>query len=369
MSNLSLRSKLNLMAQAAMQVGQFALNSYGIQVPDWIYVGDGADWVINQEGSQIVATLKQAGVRAELVRIPIFQRAKVIHFGTLGAYKPRSHRHRIVSDFDVVTCFHGNYGINSMMDNKLDSLISNISTIERLIIANSTMHKRFVDWGVPQAKLSCIPVSVDIEKFSPASIESKMRIRDNLEIPPDAFVIGSFQKDGVGWGGGNEPKLIKGPDIFCDVIERISKEVNLHVLLTGPARGYVINRLQAAKISYSHRMLHSYYELPDYYRALDCYLMCSREEGGPKSVPEALATGVPIVATRTGLASDVEAEFNEGWFCDVDDHECLTSATLDALTNESRISAYAASAPKYAERFSWQTTAAAHLQIFREITQ
>ena len=35
-----------------------------------------------------------------------------------------------------------------------------------------------------------------------------------LGLPASAFVVGSFQKDGVGWGEGLEPKLIKGPDVL-----------------------------------------------------------------------------------------------------------------------------------------------------------
>ncbi len=41
--------------------------------------------------------------------------------------------------------------------------------------------------------------------------------REAFDIPESAFVVGSFQKDGVGWGDGLEPKLIKGPDVLLAV--------------------------------------------------------------------------------------------------------------------------------------------------------
>ena len=34
----------------------------------------------------------------------------------------------------------------------------------------------------------------------------------------NVMLVGSFQKDGVGWGVGSEPKLIKGPDVLLDVV-------------------------------------------------------------------------------------------------------------------------------------------------------
>ena len=44
--------------------------------------------------------------------------------------------------------------------------------------------------------------------------EIKNKLYIKYKIPKDKIIIGSFQKDGVGWEEGNEPKLIKGPDIL-----------------------------------------------------------------------------------------------------------------------------------------------------------
>ena len=43
--------------------------------------------------------------------------------------------------------------------------------------------------------------------------------KHNLGIPEDYTVIGSFQKDGKGWGEGLKPKLIKGPDILLKQLD------------------------------------------------------------------------------------------------------------------------------------------------------
>ena len=68
-----------------------------------------------------------------------------------------------------------------------------------------------------------------------------------------AFVVGSFQKDGVGWGEGLEPKLIKGPDVLVAALEQVHAEApGLVVLLTGPARGYVRQELDRLGIPYRH---------------------------------------------------------------------------------------------------------------------
>ncbi len=117
-------------------------------------------------------------------------------------------------------------------------------------------------------------------------------------------MIGSFQKDGVGWGEGLEPKLIKGPDLF---VETLAKLKHLHplVLLTGPARGYVKRGLDQLGIDYKHFYLKTIAELPEMYQALDLYLITSRLEGGPKALLEAWASGIPVVSTQVGMVPDV----------------------------------------------------------------
>jgi glycosyltransferase involved in cell wall biosynthesis len=46
-------------------------------------------------------------------------------------------------------------------------------------------------------------------------------------------------------------------------------------------------------------------ELPDLYRAADCFLMPSYEEGFPRVLLEAMATELPLVTTTAGGSADV----------------------------------------------------------------
>ena len=116
-----------------------------------------------------------------------------------------------------------------------------------------------------------------------------------------------------------EPKLIKGPDVFCDLVKRIKKKVSIHVLLTGPARGYVKKKLIEYNIPFSHVFLKDYREIVNYYNVLDLYLITSRSEGGPKALLEGMATGVPIVSTKVGMAPYIIKHGVNGFISDVDD--------------------------------------------------
>jgi glycosyltransferase involved in cell wall biosynthesis len=187
--------------------------------------------------------------------------------------------------------------------------------------------------GVPAEKIVVIPESIDLNIFKNYSLEEKNKIKQKLTLPQDKVIIGSFQKDGSGWGEGLKPKLEKGPDIFCDVVEKIAAEMPIHILLTGPARGYVKHRLDRAGIPYTHHFLQNFREIVEYYNALDLYLVTSRQEGGPKAILESMACGIPFVTTEVGMAPDIVKDRVNGRIVEVEDTLALTDAAIQIIHN------------------------------------
>lgn len=73
--------------------------------------------------------------------------------------------------------------------------------------------------------------------------------------------------------------MIKGPDVFLAALEKVKREIpGLFVLLTGPSRGYVMRGLDEMGIPYKHAFLKSYPDVAKMYRAIDLYLVASRQE-------------------------------------------------------------------------------------------
>ncbi len=93
----------------------------------------------------------------------------------------------------------------------------------------------------------------------------------------------------------------------------------LWLLLTAPARGYVKQGLDRLGVPYKHVLVHGHDGVAKAYRALDVCLVTSRDEGGPKAVLEAMATGVPLVTTRVGQAADLVSHSRNGYIVDVED--------------------------------------------------
>jgi glycosyltransferase involved in cell wall biosynthesis len=205
----------------------------------------------------------------------------------------------------VVNFFHGKPEDGPEVSKHIDDFLKNYTKIDIIVVSSTLTYRRLISWGVPESKIVKVYIGLDTKIFSYTEVQEKLRVRKALGFKSDEYVIGSFQKDGIGWGVGAEPKLIKGPDIFVETIRELSKHINISVLLTGPARGYVISSLEKLKIKLVHVNVSQYVDMPSYYKALDLYLITSREEGGPKSLLEAICSAVPVVSTPVGMAMDL----------------------------------------------------------------
>jgi glycosyltransferase involved in cell wall biosynthesis len=201
-----------------------------------------------------------------------------------------------------------------------------------------------------------IPIGVDTVRFHRREEATRAEARRELGLPESAFVVGSFQKDGVGWEEGLEPKLIKGPDVLLDVAERIAREVPvLVVMLTGPARGFVAAGLARLGIAHQRVLLADLDAVARAYRAVDLCLVTSRDEGGPKAVLESMATGVPLVTTRVGQAADLVRDGENGWIRDVGDAEGLAAAAVQvSRAPAGELEPLLAAARETAESCSWE---------------
>jgi len=155
-------------------------------------------------------------------------------------------------------------------------------------------------WNLGSRKLSERKVEIG---HSWPSRKAERRFCNDL--PQDAYIVCSFQRDTEGHDLVS-PKLEKGPDILCDFLERFVKvQPNLHVLLAGWRRQYVIRRLEAASVAHTYVEMPSQPVLNELYQTLDEYIVSARWEGGPQALLECGLIGVPCRSTPVGIAEQV----------------------------------------------------------------
>ena len=290
-------------------------------------VGDDIGWVIDDETARLALTARRLGYDVFPGSWARFaSRQAVFHAEHFGALRPRwlESSHRLGLSY-----FHGRPGTPGYpeFDEAYAALRGHAARVDRVQVTHREMEELVLEAGVDPARVFRIPIGIDIEHFALGGAQARAESRRELGLPESAFVVGSFQKDRVGWGEGLEPKQIKGPDTLVATLERLRARIpDLAVLLTGPARGYVRRELERAGIPYRYANLGSRAQLASAYHALDVYLVTSRQEGGPKSVLESMAAGAPLVTTRVGQAPELVSDGENGLLAAVDDIEALAAS-------------------------------------------
>ncbi len=272
------------------------------------FVIEKADWAIRWVGEHVrdeINALAPGSVATTVEPQRIAHR--VVHFGSQymwlawGPRLPRGNRY-------VTSFFHGKPEDGPEIARHIDRFLDSVPDLSMIVTGAGLIENRLLGWGVPREKVVRIPIGVDMRAFAPPSPEQRAAARARFGIAPDRVVVGSFQKDGQGWGDGMEPKRIKGPDVFVAAVAELAKDFPVTAFLTGPARGYVKRELEARGIPFIHTYAKGHAELVECYHALDLYCVTSREEGGPMGLMEGMSSGVPVVSTRVGMAPDLIAD-------------------------------------------------------------
>jgi glycosyltransferase involved in cell wall biosynthesis len=327
-------------------------------------VGDGASWVVSREAVELsnvasglgLRVMKGAGFRGVVDQsVFMVSRYFLLDDDWLAG------RHRV-----GLAYYHGLPGTGiGQFDRCYRALQAHHDRIARVQVTHEAMRDVVLSTGIDPAKVFLIRIGVNLEHFAFGNEAMRRSARKTLGLPESAFVLGTFLKDGEGWAEGDKPKYIKGPDVLLATIARLRLEVpELHVLLSGPARAYVKKGLQALGVPFKHVMVRHHQKIVQLYHASNVCLVTSRQEGGPKSVLEAMAAGTPIVSTRVGQASELIDHSLNGWLANVEEVEALAahvitvrdaSGRLDLVRREGRRTAeansYVAQRPQWKDFF------------------
>jgi glycosyltransferase involved in cell wall biosynthesis len=308
------------------------------------YIVENADWSIKHDGTMITNNLTKIKSSVTLTHLGI--RNSIVHYGSIGSFISRNKiKLAHSSNRIIVTWFHV-----APNDLRIKIIPEADKYVDLWHTSCYSMKEKMLNMGIPEEKIVVIPLGVDTNTFK---FDKHSGVKD---LPSNYVVIGSFQKDGNGWGAGDSPKLIKGPDIFCEVVERLSKKYNLFVLLTGPSRGYVKKRLDKMKIQYRHDLLKDINSLADYYNSINLYIITSREEGGPKALLESLACGVPLVSTKVGMAPELIKHNENGYLVEQEDVEGLYKYACKILDNKETSDKFSINGLKTVKSFDWKKT-------------
>ncbi|HEY1171929.1 MAG TPA: glycosyltransferase family 4 protein [Verrucomicrobiae bacterium] len=174
-----------------------------------------------------------------------------------------------------------------------------------------------------------MPQSVDTEWFRPEP-EKKLKQRE-AGLPGEALVVGF-----VGKAGANVADR-KGTDVFLQVMMAWAQKRPTVVVLTGTGWEEFAVRLRGHGMQVVRRSYDDCNATREAYGLMDVLLVTAREEGGPATVLEAMACGVPVVASRVGHVPEVIREGETGFLAGAGDVGAYLTA-LERLVREEGLS-------------------------------
>jgi len=202
----------------------------------------------------------------------------------------------------------------------------------RVVASSSFTRRTLIEHGVDAAKILVNPYGVDLTRFSPGP-------RADRGTRPLRFVF-------VG-----QVSARKGVPLLLDVWSRLAPPDSELWLI-----GYVAPRAQALVSGLRGvvvKGLVSRIDLPGMLRECDVFVLPSYFEGFAQVMPEALASGLPVIATESSGAADLITDGEDGFVIPTGDRSALTERLQFFLHHPDRIAAMGRAGREKAGRFSW----------------
>jgi glycosyltransferase involved in cell wall biosynthesis len=220
-----------------------------------------------------------------------------------------------------------------------------LSRIGVTVVPSHALARFLAARGFPPDKIRVIPNAVTVRRREP-------RDRNG------AFVVGTAAL--------LEPR--KGIDVLIDASARVAGEVRLEIFGDGSVRGALEARAREAGIP---ARFHGYVsDAPARLGELDVFALPSFAENLPMAILEAMAWGLPVVATRVGGVPELVADGVTGLLVEPGDRDGLAAA-IELLCQDRALCAElgTAGARRISDEFDSGVIAARMVSLYEERLQ
>lgn len=220
----------------------------------------------------------------------------------------------------------------------------------------NTLKRRY-----PSADVRCIRNGIDLTRVVPTIERSVMRAQ--LEIAPDAFVVGTV--------GRLMP--IKGFEYLIEAFARLCRqhglqESKLVIVGDGPLRAGLGQCAENHGLSHAVEFLGMRTDVYSVMNVYDVFALSSLHEGVPMVLLEAMALGVPIVASHVGGIPEILEDSKDAVLVPAKDSEALARAIgVLAASSELRTELTRSARGRVETQFSIQSSASRMREMYQSL--
>lgn len=221
------------------------------------------------------------------------------------------------------------------------------SKASAIIAVSPAVKKSLLACGVDGHTIRVVPNGVDIGYFSQMPANS----RKILGLDPNAFVIGCVAR--------LSPE--KGVDILLDAVARIPN-VTVIVAGDGPEKAKLLGSAPD-----NVKFLGQVEDVRSVYGASDLIVIPSREEGQGIVALEAMAAGLPVIASNVGGLSSMYTGTDGAHVVPPDDEHALASGIKRMIGDEDMRRRFAANGRDLVKEYDIKTTVTKLYDLYRAV--
>jgi glycosyltransferase involved in cell wall biosynthesis len=292
-------------------------------------LAQGLNWQVLPELGRNVSPLADAITLIKLFKLIRRYRPHIVHTHTAKAGAVGRVAARLAGVPIVVHTFHGHTfsGYWGRWGSRVVIITEQILGIlaDKLIAVSDRVADDLVRFKIaPPDKIVAIPLGLDLAPFA-----DKNRLRPPQPPEPVIGIVGRLVP-------------IKNHTLFIEAARRLLHRGfrgRFMIVGDGELRGELTQH--AADLGDNIIFTGWRRDFPKVYSELSLVVNTSLNEGTPVALIEAMAAGVPVVATAVGGVPDVVRPGETGWLVPVDDPEALARTIEAALKDEGGMAARA----------------------------
>ena len=184
-----------------------------------------------------------------------------------------------------------------------------LTSCDALHVVSQYWERQLQSAGMPPNRTVLVSNGVNTTRFRPPTVTERAESRRRFGVPNDRVAVGMFAKRS------SDSSNRKGIDVFAAALTRLAATgVPVTAVVVGPGWGSLCADLRAAGVCCAwQEAVDGPEKVAELYRSLDLYWITSRIEGGPVTLLEAMASGLPCVATPVGIVPDVVRSGQNGF--------------------------------------------------------
>lgn len=219
--------------------------------------------------------------------------------------------------------------------------------------------------GVPSERILQIYNGVDRERFRPPPVDMRPSVAPSGFLPADALVVGTVGRLAA---VKNQQSLLRA---FAQILQQhpeLVSRLRLLIVGDGPLAAQLRDQVMQSGLEQHVWLAGDRQDVPQLLQSMDVFVLPSLGEGISNTVLEAMATGLPVIATRVGGNPELVVDGENGLLVPVADDAALAAA-LGGLVKDAALRARmgAAALQRIAGHFDWNITVNAYMNAYDQV--